>query len=64
MVRTYTGYWMFARKEIIFTKKKMQATKEEKIKSPIQTGERGGKFFIIKQGTDEIKVYVSKKYNH
>ena len=35
--------------------------KDEKIVGPIQTGKRGGRFFIIRQGLDEIKVYISKK---
>ena len=32
--------------------------KDEKIKGNIMIGPRGGKFFIIKQGSDQIKVYV------
>ena len=35
--------------------------KHEKIKGPVQVGPRGGKFFIIKQGGDEIKIYIKRK---
>ncbi len=34
--------------------------KDEKIIGKIMTGPRGGKYFIIRQGEDEIKVYVKK----